>query len=302
MPRSRRRSRCGLTLAEVLVVLAILGLAAASVGRIGVRQQAHYRDFADRLLARSRLREGMTLLSAELRDISPEAGDLYPGELRDASIAFRASAGSFVLCAPAPGGTTVIDVIDSITDDDPSTASDPPSAGDSLWLYDAGPTSAGVDDRWIAALVDAVSHVTRSCASDAPTTVRRVARLSLTAPVTSLTEPHAPVRIFRRVRYALYASADGYSYLGFSDCRPIVRSPPCSPLQPISGPYEAHRAADPGRSGLVLTYLDRSGMPTSDPLAVARIDIALRAQPDAPGRAAWDALERQTILLRNAIP
>ena len=242
------------------------------------------------------------LLSTELRDIAPAAGDLYPGELRDASIAFRAGLGSFVLCAPAVGGTHVLDVMDSMMESDPSAATDPPSVGDSLWIYDAGPTSAGADDRWIAALIDAVSHVTRSCASDLPTTTRGVARLSLTAPVPPITESHAPVRIFRRVRYALYASSDGSWYLGFSDCRPIARTPACSTLQPISGPYEAHRPADPGRSGLVLTYRDRVGAPTSDPLAVARIDIVLRAQPEATGRAPWDAVERQSILLRNAIP
>jgi hypothetical protein len=285
------------------VVLAILGIAAAAVGRIGVRQQTHYRDFAERLLARSRLREGSTLLSAELRGISPAAGDLYAGEMRDASVAFRATVGSFVLCAPAVGGATVIDVIDAIADPDPSITIDPPSVGDSLWLYDSGPTSAAADDRWIPILIDAVSYVTRACASDPPAISRHVARLSLTAPlaVSTRTAPHAPVRIFRRVRYALYASSDSHWYLGFSDCRPIVRTPACSPLQPISGPYQPHRPAQRARSGLVLSYLDRHGFPTDDPLAVSRIDIVLRAQPDATGRAAWDAVERQTIPLRNAI-
>ena len=295
--------RLGLTLAEVIVVLAILGIAAAAVGRIGMRQQTHYRDFADRLLSRSRLREGSTLLSAELRSISPAAGDLYAGEMRDASVAFRATVGSFVLCAPAVGGATVIDVVDALADLDSAITVDPPSVGDSLWLYDSGPTTATVDDRWMPTLIDATSHVTRACASDPPTTSRRVARLSLTAPlpVSTRTAPHAPVRIFRHVRYALYASSDSRWYLGFSDCRPIVRTPACSPLQPISGPYAPHRPTQPARSGLVLSYLDRHGIQTDDPLAVSRIDIVLRAQPDVTGRVPWDAVERQTILLRNAI-
>src|SRR5687767_8158265 len=153
-PRDRRR---GLTLAEVIVVLAILGIAATAVGRIGARQQTHYRDFADRLLSRSRLREGSTLLSAELRGISPAAGDLAAGEMRDASIAFRATIGSFVLCAPAVGGATVIDVVDALADLDSATTVDPPSVGDSLWLYDSGPTTAIADDRWMPTLIDAAS-------------------------------------------------------------------------------------------------------------------------------------------------
>lgn len=297
-----RDRRAALTLAEVLVVLAILGIAAAAVGRIGVRQQAHYRDFADRLLSRSRLREGSTLLSAELRGISPAAGDLYPGEMRDASIAFRATVGSFVLCAPAAPGATIIDVIDAFPEPDLSASVDPPSVGDSLWLYDPGPTSAAADDRWLATLIDAASQVTRSCSSDAPATTRRVARLSLTTPVGATTAPHAPVRTFRRVRYALYPSSDGHWYLGFSDCRPIARTPACSALQPVSGPYEPHRPAQPDRSGLLLAYLDRNGIPTDDASSVVRIDVVLRAQPDGAGRAPWDAVERQTIILRNALP
>jgi prepilin-type N-terminal cleavage/methylation domain-containing protein len=297
-----RHPRGGMTLIEVIVVLAILGIAAASVGRIGVRQQTHYRDFADRLLSRSRLREGSTLLAAELRSIAPGAGDLYPGEMHDASIAFRSTVGSFVLCTSAPRGATVIDAIDLTPGSDSATLFEPPAVGDSLWLYDAGTTSSGADDRWIPALIDAVSNVTRPCASDTPSTVRQVARLSLTAPLPSPTEPHAPVRTFRRVRYALYASSDNLWYLGFSDCRPIVRAPACSPLQPISGPYEAHRPSSPSRSGLVLTYLDRDGVRTDDPRAVARIDMVLRTRPDAAGRSPSDAIEHQTLVFRNTVP
>lgn len=300
MLTTARLLRRGLTLSEVLVVLIVLGLAGASVGRLGVDQQSHYRDFAGRVLARSRLREGSILLAAELRGISPRAGDLYPGEMQAASLAFRSTVGSYALCEAAAAGSAVIDIIQPVSASDSSGFGDPPSAGDSLWLYDSGLDTGGADDRWLPLAIDGVSPVARSCASDASSATRDAFRVSLAAPVQGTTEPHAPVRVFRRVRYALYASSDGLWYLGYSDCRPIVRTPPCAPLQPISGPYEPYRASSAARSGLSFSYLDRDGIPTDDPFAVASIGIVLRARADDAGRFAWDAVERQSVVLRNA--
>lgn len=295
-----------MSLAEVVVVLVLLGVAAATVGRIGVEQQTHYRDFAARLQTRSRLREGSAVLGAELRGISPRAGDLYPGEMRDASVAFRSTVGTFALCEAAIAGASSIDVTDLDADPDSmasgSASDNAPSPGDSLWLYDSGAETGGADDRWLRFVVNGVTRVRRSCASDAASDQRDAFRLALSPAVRGITEPHAPVGLFRRVRYALYESSDGLWYLGFSDCRPVVRNPPCAALQPISGPYEPYSPTDGGaRSGLTLTYLDRDGFPTTDPLAVARIGIVLRAKASDATRLAWDAVESQTIALRNAI-
>ena len=296
----------GLSLAEVVVVLAVLGVAAATVGRIGVGQQTHYRDFAARMQTRSTLREGSAVLAAELRGISPLAGDLYPGEMRDASVAFRSTIGTFALCEAAIAGASVIDVTDldvgadSTIDGD--MADNAPSPGDSVWLYDSGTEMGGADDRWLRFVVNGVTRVVRQCASDAAPDQSDVFRLALSSTVQAATEPHAPVRLFRRARYALYESSDGLWYLGFSDCRPIVRNPPCAALQPISGPYEPYRRPDAGTlSGLTLTWLDRDGTPTTDPLAVARIGIVLRARASGAGRFEWQAADSQIIALRNAI-
>ena len=297
--------RRGVSLAELVVVLALLGIAAATVGRIGVAQQAHYRDFAGRLHARFILREGSALLAAELRGMSPAAGDLYAGEMRDASLAFRSTVTAFVLCDAAVPGTQSLDVIAPDVSDGLSAGAPPqitPSAGDSLWLYDSGPDISGADDRWVSFLITAVDGVRRTCSSQVPAVEHDAFRLTLSAAVHAATEQHAPVRLFRRVRYALYAGADGLWYLGFSDCRPVVRDPACAPLQPVAGPYAPHSVANGGaRSGLLLRYLDRQGRATADAGAVAMIELTLRARPRDAGRFAREDVERQTIALRNAL-
>ncbi len=300
-----RGLRRGVSLTELIVVLAVLGIAAAAVGRTSLGQQEHYRDFSGRMRARAILREGSAVLTAELRGIAPGAGDLYAEEMRDASIAFRSTVGAFTLCDAAVPGTSSIDIVDlHLADGVATVAGAPfaPSPGDSLWLYDSGADIGGADDGWLPHLVAGVSVVRRACGLEPSAADGEAFRLSLAGPVHAVTESHAPVRLFRRVRYTLYAAADGLWYLGFSDCRPLVRNPPCATLQPIAGPYEPYRAGTASvRSGLLLRYLDRGGHETTDPHAVAMIELDLRTRSLGAGRFARDVVERHTIALRNAV-
>ncbi len=298
----------GLSLIEVVVVLALLGIAAAAVGRLGATQGAHFRDVAARTHARSGLREGAAVLAAELRGISP-AGDLDSADMRNASIAFRSTIGTYLLCETAAQGALAIDVMDiaglgagSSSGDERDVTAIAPSAGDSLLLYHFGADPGNDDDVWTPLLVVGATRVERSCMP--PTEPRRPAyRLRLSATLDATVEPHAPLRAFRRVRYALYRASDGLWYLGFSDCRPVVRTPACTALQPVSGPYEP--ASVPGArrpSGLTFAYLDGDERPTSEPTRVASIALSFRARANDATRLAWSAVERHSVALRNARP
>ena len=304
---TRARIRRGLSLIEVIVVLALLGIAAAAVGRISVRQGENFRDVAGRTRARSGLREGAAVLAAELRGLSVGGGDLDAAAMGHASIAFRSTLGSYALCEPPPRNAREIDVVDladlgggSGSAGQGSGEVNAPSVGDSLLLYDSGDDLGGSDDQWTAMLIVSAARLQRSCSSLSQGLQRGVFRLGLSSAIDASMEPHAPVRTFRRVRYALYNSSDGLWYLGFSDCRPVVRSPPCIALQPVSGPYEP--LAPPGArrpSGLTFTYRDRAGVPTDDPASVASIEIVFRARASDATRVASDIVGRHTIALRN---
>lgn len=300
----RRSIPAGLSIVELLVVLVVLGIAAAVLARTGAGQQASYRDLVARSRTRAGLREGSVVLASELRGIAPAAGDLYAGEMHDASLAFRSTTGSFVLCAPPAAGASSIDVLDPELRNSPSPASYPktrPTPGDSIWLYDSGAETRGADDRWRQAIITAVAAGQRPCpplADDHP-----IHRLTIDPPPPPTMESHAPVRTYRRVRYALYRSADGLWYLGFTDCRPLVRSPPCDALQPASGPYRPYApAGSTARSGLTLTFLGPDNQPTADPLAVTRIEIVMRADTRRSRLGDTTSSDRQVVTLRNAPP
>jgi len=289
----RATARHGVSLAELLVVIAVMGVAAGALSRVAVHQQRRYRELSATMQARAQLRHGAELLANEFRGLSAVGGDIYPGEMNDASIAVRATIGSYVLCRRrAPGAADV-----EVTSLDPGDSRDgapAPSPGDSAWLYDTGVALGPSDDSWRAHLITDVTPVAGPCApADDSTGVdestpkgasssvspRKRYRLSVHPPPASSLDPHAPIRLFRRARYALYQSSDGEWYLGYSDCRPIVRAPPCATIQPVSGPYLPYAAPGSSRSsGLTFSYFDTAGVQTTNPLLVARIDMTLRAR------------------------
>jgi len=299
----------GLSLVELMIVLAVLGVAAGALSRIATRQQKTYRALALRTLALTQLREGGEVLAAELAGLAPGAGDIYEGEMADASIGFRASFGTYLLCARPAEGTSRIDVIRfrATGTPDPSQADaddgDLPAAGDSLWIHESGREIAGAGDRWSAHLITGAGEGRGPCGPALDSGSVAVARLTIAPVLARPIAAYAPVRVFRRARFALYRSSDGAWYLGFRDCRPVVRNPPCAPLQPVSGPYLGHSPARALRpSGLTLGYLDRNGVPTDDRLAVAAIEIVLRAAAPATDGSPDTSVSRHVVALRNAPP
>ncbi len=303
---SRRR---GLSLVEILVVLTVLGVAASAIARLAIHQQRSFRLLATRSVAVGQLRAGSEILAADLAAIAPAAGDIYEGEMHASSIAFRAALGTYMLCGAPVNGDGAVDVVaigpasgaGEVNRASISTTK-APEPGDSVWLYDPGDVMESSDDRWRSHVVTTTARAQAACGVGADTGAAPVTRLVVTPQPSSSLARHAPVRVFRRARYALYRSRDGAWYLGFADCRPLIRTPACAPLQPVSGPYlppAVPRAGAPG--GLALTYLDRDGAPTDEPLRVAAIDITLRA--GTIDRGSPDTLSvRRVIVLRNATP
>lgn len=305
----RRPAARGMSLVELMIVLAVLGVAAGALSRIATRQQKAYRALATRTMVLGQLREGGEVLAAELAGLTPGAGDIYEGEMNDASIAFRASLGTYLLCAtPAPGSGQIDMIRFRATGmPDPSrgdaAAADRPAAGDSLWIHEGGRDITGAGDRWTAHLITGAGEGRGACAPALDSGEVAFARLTIAPALARPLSAYAPARVFRRARYALYRSSDGAWYLGFADCRPVVRTPPCAPVQPVSGPYLGYSPARALRpSGLTLGYLDRNGVPTDDRLAVAAIEIVLRAAaPSSDGRPDT-AVARRVVALRNGLP
>ena len=296
----------GLSLIELLIVLAILGVAGGALSRIATHHQRAYGRLALRTLAGAQLRDGADVLAAGLAGLAPAAGDIYPGGMNHAAIEFRAPLASALLCEGVPPGARELDLAGSPPVDDAHDDGDRPFRapsvvpGDSLLLYDASADTAGAESAWSAHAVVAAVNVRRPC-PPLDTLPRPIVRASIIPEVRGAPESHAPVRIFRRARYALYRAGDGKAYLGFRDCLPLSREPACAPLQPVAGPYMADagpRATD--RGGLTLEYLDAAGRPVEDAREVATIVATLRAHAGSQAAPADTAVVQRIIGLRNA--
>ena len=297
---SEQHSRRGLSLVELLAVFVVLGVVGGAIARVLILHQRRFATLAWTSLEQRRLREGASLLVTALRDVAPFEGDLSDGELTHASLALRVTVASFVLCDSPAAGASTIDVaslsgdpgfwpgdsadIGDVWGPPPATPGEwtaggtppsPPVAGDSAFIYDAGPRLDAADDRW-------TRHLVTDAAPIAGCAVRGAHSYRLTlSPPPAAVDAHAVATIFRRTRFALYQAADGAWYLGATDCS-AARTPPCPPMQPASGPYAPLApSTDTARGGLHLTYLDSAGAPTTESDRVAQIRIRLRSAPSA---------------------
>ena len=98
--RARGPARRGVTLAELVVVLAMLGLVGSTIGLSLVRQQRFYRGATELLRSREGVRDAMELLSTDIRGMS--IADTVR-LLADSAIEFFANVGSSVVCEPLAG-------------------------------------------------------------------------------------------------------------------------------------------------------------------------------------------------------
>lgn len=128
----------------------------------------------------------------------------------------------------------------------------PPRAGDSVALLDTLTRS-----EW-RTTVAAVGSLRRSVACPLGGT-----RLTLSdTPPATVPALTVPVRVWRRVRYTIYRSSDGYWWFGERSCASA-----CGSAQPIAGPL---RSAS--QHGLrLLPVLNGTGRPTA-------IDVEVRAE------------------------
>jgi prepilin-type N-terminal cleavage/methylation domain-containing protein len=288
---SRRTAsgRRGFSVVELMVVIVLLGIVMGSLMGVISKQQRFYRGAREIMETRGSVRQGIEVLRAELRGASSVGGDLYPNQLNETSIELRSTTGSSVICSiPAIGGNgLVVPPAGQLgTTANPggvlSMWRDEPQIGDSVLIYDAGPLGDVDDDSWTPLReITGVAPVVGACGGTPFVTADDAGKsgYALTvSPALTITIPvGTPIRVFRRVRYELFQASDARWYLGFSECQPS-RSPVCSPLEAVSGPYRP--LSQVGQSGVGFYYYDVNGAPTTNPALVAKIDVAVRGQSE----------------------
>ena len=281
------RRRAGFTLVEILVTLVFMGLFAAAMVKLLLRQQRFYNSTSQLILTRQQIRQAAFMLPAELRGVSRQAGDIVV--MTDSSIEFRSVFGSSVACMVNNGAGWISTVPVRLARGSSMTNWKlPPAVNDSVAVYDDGLSISQVDDAWRLARITGVTQVTGDNANGCPSASKLVQPADLVAgnPSYRLTLSPAPpatirqgaaIRLFRRVHYSLYRWAtDGRWYLAYYDCVPN-RVPVCTSPQPVAGPLRPY-AAPGSTSGLEFTYFDSTGAVTANRTLVSRIRVVVRGQ------------------------
>jgi prepilin-type N-terminal cleavage/methylation domain-containing protein len=285
-PRTGLRGRDGFSLAELMVVMVLLGIVGTAIMNVIIRQQRFYRATDEVINLRTRLREGTSILPVDLRALGPEplngaAGDII--NVTENSITFRSTYGSSIVCGFA--GTTIhIPPLGSLNTGVTYTSwLSTPIAGDSVALYNA----AG--NTWTLAQITAAPTASGGgCPAGAGAGFfRRAADPDGLQFTVSTVGPGiqngSPIRFLKRVRYGLYQASDNRWYLGFAF---VTGDGSGWSPQPVSGPYRAHFAAGDARNGLRITCWDTLGTAVAvgacaNNGAVGRVDFTFRTESQA---------------------
>jgi hypothetical protein len=285
MPSSPR----GASLVELVVVIVLLTIIGGSVMGVIIHQERFYRSQADAIDSRATVRDAASLLQSELRALTPGDGDLYA--INPGAIEFRTTLAQSAVCTISATRREITIPPERLASGAPLTwIGTRPEAGDTLLVL---ATDSMLGNRWDRhVLTSALSNAGVCPVSSGLTSTAAeesaALTISLQPELGSAIAPGTLVRIVRRARYEIYRASDSRWYLGYLDCL-SSRASPCNVVQPVSGPFAP--------AGIRLGYLDRAGVPTSDPWRVVRIDVlAIAARRSAS--ATLDSLAT-TIALRN---
>ena len=274
--------RYGVTITELVVVLALLGLIGGTIGVSLARQQRFYRGATELLEAREGVRDAIELLATDIRGMSVTDTVRL---LADSAIEFFANVGVSVVCDAMSGTSVGLPGLSAGRGNALTSLVTQPDTGDIAVFHRDSIDGAS---EWERHRIN--GFAARSIASTCPPASRLGGAaemsaggsgflLELSTPLSSGVRPGAPVRFIRRGRYSLYRGSDGSWYLGYRRCDAIAPST-CGPVQPLSGPYRDY-SSNPRNMGLLFEYFDASGARLalgSSPLAIARVDITARAE------------------------
>ena len=280
-----QRHRPGVSLVELVAVVALAGVVGGAVAVTINRQQLFYRGVSDLHYAREGVRAATEVMSSDIRAMSLH--DTV--RLRaDSAMEFLADIGSSVVCQGV-GGQIGLPARHPESNSLSAFLVEP-DTGDIATFY---VRSADGREEWERHRIAGFSS--RSLATSCPPTSGFSAQAELDAAMTgfvvTLADPlpggiraGVPVRFLRRARYSLYRASDGHWYLGYRRCNAVGAST-CGPVQPLSGPYGAY-SADAQVTGLSFEYFDAQGHPlgpSDSPLMLARVDITARGERWQPG-------------------
>ncbi len=243
--------------------MAIGSVVLMAAGRLALSARRFWFAEREAIAARHALRSAAAILTAELRGLSPTAGDLLAGS--DTAITLRAARGLYQVCGVSGGGTALT----ARLDDALAPATPEPGRDGVLVLLTAEPDSA---DRWLRAELAGVAAA--ACPDGAPGVRFELDPADPPEAFASVT-PGAPLRLFETVTYRLYNDGTGTWWLGVRTWQGAA----WAATSPLAGPLAP-------RTGLAFSYRDGAGGIVPANSAVRAIGIVLRVAGTVPVQAA----------------
>lgn len=262
VPRTARTgSARGFTLVELLLALVLAGTVLGALYGLLTSQFRTYSTVRERTDVHSSLRSAGALLAWELRGASAPGGDLY--DIQPQSLTLRSFQGTGVICRKH-----LVNAWYALSATEGEWSAE---AVDSALVFQPGATGT-TDDAWRAVDVQDVDDSPITALSTCAWPDGRAADLQLVLAPLSVAEMAAiavgsPVRGYRQVTYGLY-ERDGRSWLGWE----------------LDGAWDVLAGPLQDEDGLLFTYYDASGNPTTDPGAVSAVEVVLRAESDRVAR------------------
>lgn len=246
--------RAGFTLVELIIVAVLGSLIVMASLQVLITNQRTYSAQNAKIQGQQTTRAAMDVLLSELREISPQDGDLLA--MGPDSVTIRTMRKFGVTCATDYTGDPVLTVI---------RVGDFFQVGDSAFVFADNNPAISADDVWISAEVTGVDSTSVTCAS------QEAQELTFAGQIndfngTNVVSVGAGVRSYERYTYGLY-TIDGETYLGRRRGGSAV---------PLVGPV---RPSD----GIDFDFLDEDGAVTTTATAVRQIIVTIRTTSNVLG-------------------
>lgn len=267
--------RRGFTLVELLVSALVGTLLLMAAYQVLITNRRAYSVQNERIEAQQATRAAMDVLFAELREISPQGGDIL--DMEDSKLEVRVMRGLGVVCG--------VDLTLLIPRLRVRSVTGPFATGDSVFVFADNEVERTSDDTWVNLRITNTDDVT--CSGGQAQDLYFTGQLPIL--IADSVRTGAAVRSFTRFTYGLMTYG-GQIYLG--------RRENNDDWVPLVGPL---RDADTGAAGIDFEYRDEFGNVTNVPAEVREITVTARTWSDvtdASGDHVLDTLSA-SIYTRN---